>query len=44
MTVNGKQCNINLIYRSSSQSSEEFDPFLTNVEFYQIISQIETRL
>ena len=27
-----KQCNITLIYRSPSQSSEEFDTFLSNFE------------
>ena len=31
-SVYGKQCNINLIYRSPSQSSEEFDTFLSNFE------------
>ena len=29
-SVYGKQCNITLIYRSPSQSSEEFDTFLSN--------------
>ena len=32
LSVNGKQCNITLIYRSPSQSSEDFDPFLSNFE------------
>ena len=32
--VNGKQCNVNLIYRSSSQSSEEFNTFLTIFCYY----------
>ena len=31
-SVYGKQCNISLIYRSPSQSSEEFDTFLSNFE------------
>ena len=31
-SVNGKQCNITLIYGSPSQSSEEFDTFLSNFE------------
>ena len=33
LSVYGKQCNITLIYRSPSQSSEEFDTFLSNFEF-----------
>ena len=33
LSVYGKQCNITLIYRSPSQSSEEFDKFLSNFEF-----------
>ena len=32
LSVYGKQCNITLIYRSPSQSSEEFDTFLSNFE------------
>ena len=32
LIVYGKQCNITLIYRSPSQSSEEFDTFLSNFE------------
>ena len=33
LSVHGKQCNITLIYhRSPSQSSEEFDTFLSNFE------------
>ena len=32
LRVYGKQCNITLIYRSPSQSSEEFDTFLSNSE------------
>ena len=28
LSIYGKQCNITLIYRSPSQSSEEFDTFL----------------
>ena len=32
LSVYGKQCNITLIYRSLSQSSEEFDTFLPNFE------------
>ena len=32
LSVHGKQCNITLIYRSPSQSSEEFDIFLSNFE------------
>ena len=31
-SVYGKHCNITLIYRSPSQSSEEFDTFLSNFE------------
>ena len=31
--VYGKQCNITLIYHSPSQSSEEFDKFLSNFKF-----------
>ena len=31
-TTNGKQCNIALIYRLPSQSSEDFDTFLTHSE------------
>ena len=31
-SVNGKQCNITLIYGSPSQSSEEFDTFLSDFE------------
>ena len=33
LSVYGKQCNTTLIYRSPSQSSEEFDTFLSNFEF-----------
>ena len=33
LTLYGKQCNIPLIYCSPSQSSEEFDTFLSNFEF-----------
>ena len=33
LSVYGKQCNITLIYRSPSQSSEELDIFLSNFEF-----------
>ena len=33
LRVCGKQCNITLIYRSPSQSSEEFDKYLSNFEF-----------
>ena len=33
LSVYGKQCNITLIYCSPSQSSEEFDTFLSNFEF-----------
>ena len=33
LSVYRKQCNIILIYRSPSQSSEEFDTFLSNFEF-----------
>ena len=33
LSVCGKQCNITLIYRSPSQSSEEFDKFLSSFEF-----------
>ena len=33
LSVYGKQCNITLIYLSPSQSSEEFDTFLSNFEF-----------
>ena len=32
LTLNGKQCNITLIYTSPSQSSEGFQTFLTNFE------------
>ena len=32
LSVYGKQCNITLIYRSPSQSSEEFVTFLSNFE------------
>ena len=32
LSAHGKQCNITLIYRSPSQSSEEFDTFLSNFE------------
>ena len=32
LSVRGKQCNITLIYRSPSQSSEDFDTFLSNLE------------
>ena len=32
LSVYGKQCNITLIYHSASQSSEEFDTFLSNFE------------
>ena len=32
LRVHGKQCNITLIYSSPSQSSEEFDTFLSNFE------------
>ena len=32
VSVNGKQCHITLIYRSPSQSSEEFQTFSTNFE------------
>ena len=32
LCVNGKQCNMTLIYRSPCQSSEEFQTFLTNFE------------
>ena len=32
-SIYGKQCNITLIYRSPSQSSEDFDKFLSNFEF-----------
>ena len=33
LSVYGKQCNITLVYCSPSQSSEEFDTFLSNFEF-----------
>ena len=33
LSVYGKQSNITLIYRSPSQSSKEFDKFLSNFEF-----------
>ena len=33
LSVYWKQCNITLIYRSPSQSSEVFDTFLSNFEF-----------
>ena len=33
LSVYGKQYNITLIYRSPSQSSEEFDTFLSNFKF-----------
>ena len=33
LSVYGKRCNITLIYRSRSQSSEEVDTFLSNFEF-----------
>ena len=33
VSVYGKQCNITLIYRSRSQSLEEFDKFFLNFEF-----------
>ena len=33
LSVYGKQCNIALIYRLLSQSSEQFDKFLSNFEF-----------
>ena len=32
LSVHGRQCNITLIYCSPSQSSEEFDTFLSNFE------------
>ena len=44
LSVNGKQCNITLIYHSPSQSSEEFQTFVINLDLLLIISQIETRL
>ena len=41
LSVYGKQCNITLIYCSQSQSSEEFDKFLSNFEF--LLDYIATR-
>ena len=32
LSVHGKQCNITLIYHPPSQSSEEFDTFLSNLD------------
>ena len=32
LSLHGKECNVTLIYRSPSQSSEEFDTFLSNFE------------
>ena len=32
LSINGKQCNITLIYHSPRQSSEEFDTFLPTFE------------
>ena len=45
LSVNEKQCSIILIYQSPSQTSEEFDIFLTSFELLLVyISQIKTRL
>ena len=44
LSVYGKQRNITLIYRSPSQSSEEFDKFLSNFEFSLDYVAIVTRL
>ena len=44
LRVNGRQCNITLIYRSPSQSLEDFQAFLKSSELYSIISWIDTRL
>ena len=39
LSVYGKQCNITLIYRSPSQSSEECDTFLSNFELLLITNR-----
>ena len=41
LSVNGKQCNITLIYRSPSQSSDDFHTFLKKFEL--LLDNIENR-
>ena len=41
LSVYEKQCNITLIYRSPSQSSEEFDTFLLNFDIFFIVIRLQ---
>ena len=43
-SVNEKQCNVTLIYRSPSQPLDEFDTFSTNLNCFYVMLQIETRV
>ena len=46
LSVNGKQSNVILIYCSPSQSSEEFQAFLTNFELLldNVFTNVKTGL